>query len=130
MTQYTDYGTIPQAVRDIVANKCKILDEYILLQTGQYEYTALIHDLVTDEVTQLTFSRSSNYGQYSVDQSSGTWEYTVSNEYYCYSNVGLGAALDLPVMDAVMAHAAIVITVCLMFLVVFKSTLFPFMKRK
>lgn len=130
MIQYMDYGTIPQTVRDIVANKCKLLDEYIILQTGNYEYTALIHNLVTDEVTQLTFTRTNNYSQYTVDQRAGTWEFTVYNEYYCYSNVGLGAALDLPVMDAVVAHAAVVMTVTLMFLIVFKSTLFPFRKKK
>lgn len=130
MTQYTDYGSIPQMVRDIVANKCSLLDEYILIQTGQYEYTALIRDVITDEVTQLVFTRTSNYSIYTVDQTEGTWDYSVSNEYYCYSNVGLGAALDLPVMDGVQAHASVVFTVVLMFLIVFKSTLFPFRKKK
>lgn len=130
MTQYTDYGSIPQMVRDIVANKCSLLDEYVLIQTGQYEYTALIHDIVTDEVIQLTFTRTSNYSIYTVNQSVGTWDYTVSNEYYCYSNIGLGAALDLPVYEGVQAHTAVIFTVVLMFLILFKSTLFPFRKKK
>ena len=43
MTQYTDYGSIPQAVRDLIANKISLLDSYILLQTGEYEYTALVN---------------------------------------------------------------------------------------
>lgn len=130
MNQYTDFSTIPQQVRDVVANKVKLLDEYILIQTGQYEYTALIHDLVTDDVIQLCFTRSSNYSTYTVDQSAGIWDFTVSNEYYCYSNVGLGAALDLPVYDGIQAHCSAVLVVALMFLIVFRSALFPFRKKK
>lgn len=130
MIQYDGYTTIPQQVRDIVANKCKLLDEYILLQTGEREYTALIRDMVTDEVTCYTFTRAADYGVYSMLETVGTWEYTVRNEYYCYSNIGYGAALELPVMEGVQAHSAVVFTVVLMFLVVFRSTLFPFHKRK
>lgn len=130
MTQYDDYTSIPQQIRDITANKVKLLDEYILFQTGQYQYTALIHDIVTDETRQLTFSRSDNYGVYAVHETEGLWTFTVTNEYYCYSNVGLGAALSLPVMAGVQAHSSVVFTVVLMFLVVFKSSLFPFSKKK
>lgn len=130
MTQHDEYSTIPQQIRDIVANKVKLLDEYILFQTGEYEYTALIHDLITDEVTRLSFSRSENYGVYAVSQSEGVWEYTVRNEYYCYSNIGYGAALNLPVIEGIQAHSAAVLTSVLMFLVVFRSLLFPFQKRR
>lgn len=130
MTQYTDFSTVPQQIRDIVANRCSLLDEYILFQTGQYQYSALIHDLITGEVTRLTFSRGDNYGYYTVTESQGEWNYTVYNEYYCYSNVRLGAALDLPVVEGVQAHASVVLTVVLMFLVVFRSSLFPFRKKK
>lgn len=130
MIQYSDPGTVPQQIRDIVANKVKLLDEYIVFQTGEYQYTALIHDVVTDEVTRLTFTRANNYSTYTVDQSEGVWEFTLSNEYYCYSNVGYGAALDLPVMEGVQAHSSAVITVVLMFLIVFKSALFPFRRKR
>lgn len=130
MTQHDDYSTIPQQIRDIVANKVKLLDEYILFQTGENEYTALIHDLITDKVTRLSFSRSTNYGVYAVSQSEGVWEYTVRNEYYCYSNIGYGAALNLPVIEGIQAHSAAVLVSVLMFLVVFRSLLFPFQKRR
>ena len=130
MTQYESYSTIPQQVRDIVANRCSLLDRYVLIQTGEYEYTALIQDVVTGECCQLTFTRGGNYGAYSVTQSDGSWCYMVTNEYYCYSNVGLGAALDLPVIQGVQAHAAVIFTVVLLFLIVFRSALFPFRKRK
>lgn len=129
MTQYTDYGSIPQAVRDLVANKISLLDEYILLQTGSAEYTALIRNPGKD-VRQIVISRASNYGAYVVSVSEGVWDYTVSNEYYCYSNVGYGAALDLPVMEGVTAHATVILACALMFAIIFKGVLFPCLDRK
>lgn len=128
MTQYTEYGSIPQAVRDLVANKISLLDEYILLQTADYEYTALIRHPGGD-VQQIVISRASNYGTYSVSISDGAWDYSVSNEYYCYSNVGYGASLDLPVMEGVTAHATVILACALMFAIIFKGVLFPCLDR-
>jgi len=130
LTQHNEYSSVPQMVRDIVANRCTLLDEYIVFQTGDYTYGALIHNLVTNKTTELTFSRTSNYGAYTVSESEGTWEFTVNNEYYVYSNCSIGAALDLPVYEGVIAHGIVTIVVVLMFLVVFKGWLFPFFRRK
>lgn len=130
MTQYTDYGSIPQAVRDVVANKCHLLDQYILMQTGQTEYTALVRNPVTKEVKQYRFNRTNNYSQYAVTESSGTWDYSVTNEYYCYSNIGYGAALDLPVTTGTIAHSSVVITCAIMLAVVFKGVLFPCLRKR
>ena len=129
MTQYTDYGSIPQAVRDLVANKISLLDEYILLQTGSAEYTALIRHPGKD-VQKIVVSRASNYGTYNVTISDGAWDYTVTNEYYCYSNVGYGAALSLPVMEGVTAHATVILACALMFAIIFKGVLFPCLKSR
>ena len=128
MTQYADYGSIPQAVRDLVANKISLLDEYILLQTGSAEYTALIRHPGKD-VQQIVISRASNYGVYHVSISDGTWDYTVINECYCYSNVGYGASLDLPVMEGVTAYATVILACALMFAIIFKGVLFPCLKH-
>lgn len=130
MTQYTDYGSIPQAVRDIVANKISLLDSYILMQTGQYEYTALVWKPGLNECKQYKFTRSSNYGTYIVVESDGTWEYSISNEYYCYSNVGYGIALDLPVTDLAIAHSGVILACALMLAIIFKGVLFPCLKRR
>ena len=130
MIQFDSYSSIPQEVREVTANKIKLLDEYVLFQSGEGQYTALIHDLITGEVRQLIFYLDAETQTFDIYESEGTWDYTVYNEVYCYSNVGLGAALDLPVMEGVQSHAAVVFTVVLMFLVVFKSTLFPFHKKK
>lgn len=130
MTQYTDYGSIPQAVRDLVANKISLLDSYILMQTGENQYTALINKPALG-CKQYTIQRSSNYGQqYTVNESVGTWDYTVTNEYYCYSNVGYGAALSLPVTDLSIAHATVIVSCALMLAIVFKGVLFPCLKKR
>lgn len=129
MTQYTDYGSIPQAVRDLVANKISLLDSYILMQTGQYEYTALVFKHGLNECRQYRITRASNYSTYTVQETAGTWDYTVTNEYYCYSNVGYGAALELPVTDLTIAHATVIVACALMLAIVFKGVLFPCLRK-
>lgn len=129
MTQYGEYGTIPQAVRDLVANKISLLDSYILMQTGEQEYTALVNKPGLN-CRQYTISRTSNYGQYKVVESVGTWEYTVNNEYYCYSNVGYGSALALPVVDLSIAHASVILACAVMLAIVFKGVLFPCLQKR
>ena len=128
MTQYTDYGSIPQAVRDLVANKISLLDSYILMQTGEYQYTALVNKPGLG-CKEYTIHRSGNYGYYTVTESEGTWEYTVSNEYYCYSNVGYGSALSLPVAELSTAHASVILACALMLAIVFKGVLFRCLKK-
>lgn len=131
MTQYTSYGSIPQAVRDVVANKISLLDSYILFQTGEYEYTALVWKPGINECRQYTFTRNSNYSSsYTCVESAGNWEYSVSNEYYCYSNVGYGAALDLPVVDHAIAHSTVILACALMLAIVFKGVLFPCLRKR
>lgn len=133
MTQYTDYGTIPQAVRDLIANKISLLDSYILLQTGESEYTALVNKPALG-CRQYKISRvsSSGYGSYvwGLVESEGIWEYSVTNEYYCYSNVGYGAALSLPVADLSVAHASVIMACALMLAIVFKGVLFPCLRKR
>lgn len=130
MTQYIDTSTVPQAIRDIVANKVQLLDQYILFQTGQYQYTALVRNPVTKDTTAYTFTRTNNYSQYTMVKSPADWSYSVNNEYYCYSNVGYGAALDLPVVEGVTAHAGAVLVCALMLAIVFKGVLFPCLRKR
>lgn len=129
MTQYSDYGTIPQAVRDVVANKISLLDSYILMQTGEYEYTALVNKPGIG-CKQYTFRRTNNYSQYTVTESAGKWDFSVRNEYYCYSNVGYGAALSLPVVELSIAHSTVILACALMLAIVFKGVLFRCLKKR
>ena len=130
MTQHiNNNSTIPQAVRDLVANKISLLDSYILMQTGESEYTALIRKAGLNECRQYTVSRANNYGQYLVSESTGDWDFTVTNEYYVYSNIGYGAALSLPVVSHSTAWASVILACAVMLSIVFKGVLFPWKKR-
>lgn len=134
VTQYTSsYSEPSTAIQNLIANKISLLDQYILLQTGQYEYTALVYNPNTKECTQYTITResgSSYSNYYEITKTSADFEYTVSNEYYVYSNVGYGKALDLPVYDGVISHSLIIICLLMLFMVVFKGALFKIFKRR
>ena len=98
INQYTSsYGSISTDIQNIIANKISLTDSYILMQTGQYEYTALVKNIVTKKTDKYVISRNSGSNNYyTVTKSSSDFNYTVSNEYYVYSNVGYGKSLSLP----------------------------------
>lgn len=129
MVQYDEYSTIPQTVRDIVANKVSLLDQYVLFQTGANEYTALIKNTSTGAVKQYRFYRLTNYNQWLVEETEGVWEYLIHNEYYTYSNMKFGSSLNLPVVDGATAYASVFMCVALMFAIMYKGVLFPCLRK-
>lgn len=132
ITQYTDYGSISADIQNIVANSVSVLDQYILMQTGQYEWTALVKNLANKEVEQIVITRGqqSYSNNYSVRRVNGAdFKYNVSNEYYVYSNVGYGKSLDIPAYEGVRTYGIAGITVLLFFMVVFKGALFKCLRR-
>lgn len=134
ITQYTGgYSNPPSDVQNIVANKVSLLDSYILFQTGENEYKAIVYNNASKKGKQYTFSRgNSSYNSYYTVSSSDvdTFEYTVSNEYYVYSNDGVGKSLSLPVMEGVTAHAVVIMCCLVMFAVVFKGVLFKCLRKQ
>lgn len=133
ITQHNEYGSISSDIQNLIANKVSLLDQYILMQTGDYEYTALIYNPNTKKSNKVVITRSSSSysSTYSVtEQTIDNFDYTVSNQYYVFSNVGYGKSLDLPVYDGVISHSLIIISLILMFGVVFKGALFKIFKRK
>lgn len=129
ITQYINssgYSGTDSTVQTTVANKISLLDQYILMQTGEYEYTALVRNPFTKNTTQYKFTRNGNYSSaYSLDVTKGVaWDYTVTNEVYVFSNTGQGRALDLPVYDGVISHSLIIICCALLFAIVYKGVLF------
>lgn len=132
ISQYTEYGNISADIQAIVANSVSVLDEYILMQTGQYEYTALVKNMASKQVEQIVITRGTqNYNNnYSVRRVNGAdFSYNVSNEFYVYSNVGYGKALDIPAYEGVRTYGIAGITVLLFFMVVFKGALFKCLKK-
>jgi len=132
-TQYSDYGSIGTDIQNLVANSVSVLDKYILMQTGQYEYTALIQNVANQEVEKITVTRdSSNYSsKYTVEREIGSdFEYSVSNEYYVYSNCGIGKSLDIPSYEGIRTYGLTGLTVLIFFMVVFKGALFKCLKGR
>lgn len=134
ITQYTNssgYSSNDSTVQSIVSNKISLLDQYILMQTGEYEYTALVRNPFTKKTTQYKFTRNGNYSSaYSLNVTKGVeWDYLVTNEVYVFSNMGQGRALDLPVYDGVISHSLIIICCAMLFAIVYKGVLFKCLDR-
>lgn len=132
--QYTDsYSSIPSQVVSIVNNKCSLLDKFIIMQTGDRQYTALIYNVCSKKGKQYDFSRSSNYNTnyYTVtERDISSFDYTVTNEYYVYSNDGIGQTVDLMVYHGATAHAVVIVSLFAMFAVIFKGAMFKCLRRK
>ncbi len=96
ITQWTDngvYSAVPTAAISIVANRVGMLDSYIMFCTAENEYTALINPIV-GKPFKVVVSRG-NSGNYSYvwrvsETETDDINYTLSNEYYCYSNIRVG----------------------------------------
>lgn len=131
MTQFVTYGQIPEVVQELVANKISLLDQYILIQTDTNEFTALVRNTGTGDVVQWRFYWDMGSGVWFAEQTTGAaWDWSVSNEVYCYSNVGVGAALDLPVVSGATAYATVFMCCALMFAIAFKGALYPVLRGK
>lgn len=134
ITQYSEYGSISSDIQNLVANSVSVLDQYILMQTGEYEYTALIKNMASKDVEQIKVSRSSSSGyttRYSVARENGSeFDFEVSNEYYVYSNVGYGKSLEIPAYEGIQTYGITALTVLVFFMVVFKGALFKCLDRR
>jgi len=131
--QSDDYGSISADIQNLVANSVSVLDLYVLMQTGEYEYTALIKNLANKEVEEITITRdSSNYSsRYRVSREIvSDFDYSYSNEYYVYSNCGFGKSLDIPSYEGIRTYGLTGITVLVFFMVVFKGALFKCLKGR
>lgn len=133
ITQYTEYGSITADIQNVVANSVSVLDSYILMQTAQFEWRALIKNNATKEVEEIIITRGSGgaYGNtYTVRRvDDSEFEYQVNNEYYIYSNVGYGKSLDIPSYEGIRTYGITALT-CLVFLmVVFKGGLFKCLRK-
>ena len=132
--QYSkSYSSASADIQNLVANSVSILDQYILMQTGENEYTALIKNMASKDVEQITVSRSTSSGynnQYSVRRENGAdFDFSVSNEYYVFSNVGYGKSLNIPAYEGIRTYGITALTVLVFFMVVFKGALFKCLRK-
>lgn len=135
ITQYINnngYSSVDSATQAVIANKISLLDKYVLMQTGEYEWTALIQNTMSRKTTRYTIKRNNTgySSPYSVSSSENSdFDYKITNEYYVFSNVGQGRSLDLPVYDGVQSHALVIMCCTLMFAITFKGVLFKCLDR-
>ena len=132
ITQYTDgYSSIPSQVVSIVNNKCSLLDKFIIMQTGDRQYSALVYNVCSKKGKQYVFKRPYNESYYTVTESDiSSFDYKVTNEYYVYSNDGIGQSVDLMVFEGATAHAVVIVSLFVMFAVIFKGALFKCLRRR
>ncbi len=133
ISQYTNYSSINSDIQNLVANSVSLLDSYILMQTGENQYKALIKNLASKEVEEITITRNTNgySGNYSVTRKNGSnFDFNVSNEYYVYSNVGYGKSLNLPSYEGARTYGLTALTVLVFFMVVFKGALFKCLRKR
>lgn len=109
------------------------LDKYIIFQTAENQWGCLVERIPSKEILQYTITRTgSQYGSYEYQLTTSypqTFDYIVSNELYCYSNIGYGRMEVLPVHE-IMVCWGITGLVCLIFLgLVFKGAIFRCLRR-
>ena len=132
ISQY-DNETVPTVAKNLFYSKIGILDQYVIMATGDYEYTLLTRNIADDTVRQYEITRYKNgsYDNYyeCIEVRNPTWDYTITHEYYVYSNTGQGIMETLPV-HAIISSWAMVGVVCIAALaVVFKGALYPCLRR-
>lgn len=99
MTQYSELQLPSQMAA--LTNKVGVFDEYIAVRTGQYSYACLIGSIDEDQMTGtgqlVTASRTGTSSTYQLTTRDVTNEPIILvNEYYCYSNVGIGQDYNIP----------------------------------
>lgn len=135
ITQYVNSNgssSTDTTVNSVIANKISLLDHYIIMQTGEYEYTALVKGPFEATATKYVVSRGSSGYNYAYTISSSedeAFEWTVKNEMYVYSNVDVGRSMDLPVYQGVQSHCLMIMCCTLLFAIVFKGVLFKCLER-
>lgn len=128
------YGnsTPPSNFVNLVSSKASVLDKVIIMQTGDYQYKGLVFNPFTENGTIYTLTR--NTGNYSsaytlTEETTTDISYSVSNEYYVYSNQSVGIPVDMPVYEGVQAYSCIFLTVVLSFAILFKGVLFKCFRK-
>lgn len=131
ITQYSEYGTVPSAALNLMYSKISVLDEYIICRTGENQYTAMIRSPATKETTEIVVQRvGTGYtNTWEVTEQPSNWGYNVKNEYYVYSNIGIGTMQVLPCHEITQTYCMAGF-ICVLFLaIMFKGVLFPCLRR-
>lgn len=131
MVQYSS-GEVSSAVVSLIQNKLGVMDDYILMCTGDYQYECLIRNRVTKKIRHITVYRSgsgSSYRYVVAEEESEDFAYTVTAEYYVYSNLGIGRGFSPLVYDGIKTYSLAGICCALFLAIIFKGALYPCLRR-
>jgi hypothetical protein len=131
ITQYST-GDVPAQVAELIRNKLGVMDEYILMPTGDSQYDCLIRNAVTKEVRRINVYReSSSYSSRYVvrEYQDQDWSYSVTAEYYVYSNIGYGRGLVPIVYDGIRTYSLAGMCCALFLAIIFKGVLFRCVRK-
>lgn len=95
MTQYSDsYGTVSSSYLSYFQNHIGALDNAIAFRTGDKEYSCLVQS-PNGQVEKIVITTNNSYGGsiQSTVTAVDSFDYTITNEYYVYSNFGVGQRL-------------------------------------
>ena len=123
MNQYTDsYSSAPSQVISVLENKIGVFDQYFLMQTGRYVWTAWVKSPISQEYDVYTFSRGTDYSSaYSLSiSSSSNLDANFSNEIYVYSNLGVGGSLKCSQLDYFSSISCMAIACTMLLYAVFR----------
>lgn len=132
ISQYNEIGTIPSQIQQVFAAKISLLDHYVMMRTGEYEYSMILKkpsgEVIVYQASRVTSGYSNTYEitSYNVDD----YRYSYTNEYTLISNEGIGTQIDLPVYDYVGAVSQAVFTVLISFVILYKGLLFTIFRKK
>lgn len=99
ITQYSNDGryTLPgSSFLNYFKNYIMPTDDYLIMQDGEYSYVCLIDRIIGDDYI-IRVSRSNSYSSVYTTEKTVTDDltYTLYNDYYVYSNMGIGSKLDI-----------------------------------
>lgn len=126
-----DYSFANSNVVDFCKSKVSLLDKYILLQDGNNHWTLLLKKPSGGVESYAISTKSSTGYNYSVNHSSSSsFDYRVNNEFYVYSNVGVGKSFtSLPVHEGATCFSLVFIACCLSLAIFFKGVLFKCVRK-
>ena len=129
--QYEQYSTISNTYLEFFYSKLGPIDEYIIMRTGDSQYSMLVHRLPQGKIEQYDIiPNPGGYKGYHVNHNpNADWGYSIENELYVYSNIGYGTMEVLPCHEIMVCWGVTAMVSLVMLMLVFKGALFKCLRK-
>lgn len=134
ITQYRNsnggYGLPSSSYLNYFKNYIMPTDDYLIMQEDEYTYVCLIDRIIGDDyIIRVTRSSSSYSNTYTATKVvTDDLTYTIYNDYYVYSNMGMGTKLDIDYSSFICCFLGILFG-CILFQSIFGGVLLRRKKR-